>query len=276
VLQALREGPHNILGLSRALDYPFLSSIPMKRLEAFGYLIRCGFTPTDLLHAEGSFLRWDAKAAKEALAGFSARLGVATEICSAMLRAAITEKLVAAILVEGVADSRGPRGDAEPAITGIGERFWAGAVSGKADGAFSYSMRLELPIIGVGAPIGAFLPDLAYRLGTRAVCPEHADTAGAVGAVISTVSEEVDLLIRPRSGGGYVLFGPDFKRDFGALETAKKTAMDLALSGIREKAAAGNVAEFIVEISLEDEAVALAEGQHYMESRIHAAARAMV
>ncbi len=45
VLQALREGPQNILDLSRALDYPFLSSIPVRRLEDFGYVMRCGLTP---------------------------------------------------------------------------------------------------------------------------------------------------------------------------------------------------------------------------------------
>jgi N-methylhydantoinase A/oxoprolinase/acetone carboxylase beta subunit len=272
VLAALREGPKNILDLSRALDYPFLSSIPMRRLEEFGYVLRCGLTPTDLLHAEGSFLRWDAEASREALESFSGRLGTSPEACGKRLRDAITEKLMKAVLVEGIADSGRARAERELALAGFGERFWAGAVSGKSDGAFSYALRLELPIIGVGAPMAAFLPDLAARLGTSAVCPEHADTAGAVGAVISSVTEELELLIRGRAGGGYALFGPDFKLDFRNLPAAKAAAMELALSGVMEKAKAGGLGDFLVEIALEDEHVEVGEGRLYMETCVHAAA----
>jgi N-methylhydantoinase A/oxoprolinase/acetone carboxylase beta subunit len=276
VLRALREGPKNILDLSRALDYPFLSSIPVKRLEDFGYVMRCGFTPTDLLHAEGGFLRWDARSATEALAAFSARMGLRPEACGKLLREAITEKLMKAVLVEGIADSGRPRKDSELALAGLGERFWAGTVSGKADGAFVFSTRLELPIIGVGAPMAAFLPDLARRLGTTAVCPEHADTAGAVGAVISAVTEELDLLIRPKAGGGYSLFGPDFKFDHKELEAAKKAALGLALEGITEKARSGGLGDFIAEISVEDESFQLEFGPLYMETTVRAAARMLL
>lgn len=276
VLQALREGPKNILDLSRALDYPFLSSIPVRRLEDFGYAMRCGLTPTDLLHAEGTFLRWDAEAATDALAAFSARLGLSVEACGKKLRDVITAKLMKAVLVEGIADSGRPRKERELALAGLGERFWSGMVSGKADGAFSYSARLELPIIGVGAPMAAFLPDLAFRLGAKAICPEHADTAGAVGAVISSVTEDLELLLRPRAGGGYSLFGPDFKNDYKELASAKEAAMELALSGVSEKARAGGIEEFIVELALEDENVTLDEGELYMETGIHAAASMML
>ena len=181
-----------------------------------------------------------------------------------------------AVLDEGIADSGRPRTQGELALAGLGERFWTGAVSGKTDGAFSYSLRLELPIIGVGAPIAAFLPDLAARLGTTATCPEHADTAGAVGAVISAVTEELELLIRPKAGGGYSLFGPDFKFDHRELEAAKKAALDLALGGITEKARFGGLGDFIAEVSIEDENFQLEFGPLYMETTIHAAARMML
>jgi N-methylhydantoinase A/oxoprolinase/acetone carboxylase beta subunit len=276
ILAVLRAGPANILELSRALDNPFLSCLPLRRLEDFGYVMRCGLTPTDLLHAEGSFLRWDAEVAKTALASFASRVGTDVATCASRLRAAMTEKLAMAVLTEGIADPGRPRRDGELALGGLGERFWAGAISGKADGAFSYSLRLGLPLIGVGAPIAEFLPDLARLLGTSAVCPEHADTAGAVGAVISSVTEELELLIRTRSGGGYSLFGPDFKQDFAELGAAKEAAMQRALGAVIEKAREGELGEFIVELRLEDEAVRLAYGLHYLETRVRAAALAMV
>ncbi len=276
VLLALRSGPQNILGLSRALAYPFLSCIPMKRLEEFGYVMRCGLTPTDLLHAEGGFRLWDLRSAEEALASFAARLGVGVDICGKMLRDAITEKLATAVVYEAIADSGRPRKEGELAITGFGERFWEGAASGKRDGSLSYSIKLGLPLLGVGAPMAAFLPDLARRLGTTSISPKHAETAGAVGTVISAVTEEVEFLIRPKTGGGYALFGPDLKKDFLGLDSAKKAALDLALAQMLRKAAAGDMSHYIAEISLEDESLELAEGQHYMETRIRGLARAIV
>lgn len=276
VLEALRGGPLSILGLSRALDYPFLSSIPVKRLEGAGWIMRCGITPTDLLHAEGSFLRWDAEASIEALEALAARLEVDRADCGRMLREAITESLAKAVVFEAIADPGRPRREGELGFGGFGGRFWAGAISGQADGALSYSMRLGLPIVGVGAPMDAFLPALASRLGTRAISPPHAETAGAVGAVTSSVTEEVDFLIRSKTGGGYVVFGPDYKRDFPCLEAAKERAMEEALRAIVQKASAGGMEDCVVRISLEDEALALSDGMHYMETRIHGRAGAVV
>lgn len=276
VLEALRSGPLNILGLSRALDYPFLSSIPVKRLESAGCIMRCGFTPTDLLHAEGSFLRWEPEASIEALGALAARLEVDRASCERMLREAITEGLAKAVVLEAMADTGRHRREGELGFGGLGGRFWAGAISGQADGALSYSLRLGLPLVGVGAPMDAFLPALAERLGTRAISPPHADTAGAVGAVTSAVTEEVEVLIRSRTGGGYVAFGPDRKRDFPGLEAAKEWAMEEALGAITEKARAGGMGDCVVRLSLEDEALALSDGMHYMETRIHGRAGAVV
>ncbi len=276
VLQALRSGPLSILGLARALDYPFLSSIPVKRLEGAGYIQRCGITPTDLLHAEGSFRRWDTETAIEALGALATRLEVDQAGCGRILRQAITESLAKAVVFEAIADPGRPRKDGELALTGLGSRFWEGALTGQADGALSYSMRLGLPLVGVGAPMDAFLPALAERLGTRGISPPHAQTAGAVGAVTSAVTEEVEILIRSRTGGGYVVFGPDRKRDFPSLEAAKERALEEGLREIVAKATAGGMAHCVVRISIEDEALALSDGLHYMETRLHAAAQAIV
>jgi N-methylhydantoinase A/oxoprolinase/acetone carboxylase beta subunit len=275
ILDALREGPLNILDLARALDFPFLSCIPLRRLEDFGYVIRAGFTPTDLVHVEGSFVRWDAEAANEALAAVAARLGVGLKACSDKVRSAMTEMLAKALLVEGSAESGPTLRQTDPVGGGFGDHFWKAAVTGKSNGAFLYSIRLTLPLIGVGAPIEAFLPDVAARFDTRAVIPDHADTAGAVGAVISAVTEELELLIRP-GPNGYAVFGPDFKRNFGELHVAKEAALELALAGIVRKAEAGGIRDSLVEITLEDEIVEIALGKLYMETKIHASARALV
>lgn len=276
ILKILREGPANILGLSRALGNPYLSCIPLRRLEEFGYVIQAGLTPTDILHAEGGFLRWDAEAATLALAVFAKRLALDPANCARLIRATMGEKLAHAVLVEGIADPGRPRKHGELALKGFGERFWESAVSGKRDGAFSYSMRLELPLVGVGAPVAAFLPELARLLGTTELCPPHADTAGAVGAVISSVTEELTLLIRPQSNGGYSLFGPDFKRMYADLDLARKEAWALALSGILARARSGELGDCLVEITLEDESVSLSHGMHYLETRVRASALALV
>src|SRR6185437_769335 len=44
-------------------------------------------------------------------------------------------------------------------------------------------IRLAVPLIAIGAPSGAFYPEVARRLGAKLVLPSHGAVCNAVGAV---------------------------------------------------------------------------------------------
>ena len=60
--------------------------------------------------------------------------------------------------------------------------------------------NLNLPVIGIGAPAGYFVPQAAKLLKTEAVIPENADVASAIGAVTSRVMICRHVRVKPQQG----------------------------------------------------------------------------
>jgi N-methylhydantoinase A/oxoprolinase/acetone carboxylase beta subunit len=60
------------------------------------------------------------------------------------------------------------------------------------------SFRLRQPVIGIGAPAGIFLKDVANAFHTELVLPEHHQVANAVGAIAGSVMVTEEVLIYPR------------------------------------------------------------------------------
>jgi hypothetical protein len=91
---------------------------------------------------------------------------------------------------------------------------------------FETSIRLKGPIIGIGAPAGIFLPEVARALRTELILPEHHQVANAVGAVAGSVMVEDEILVYPhlsRSGLevlAYYLQASDERLEFEALDEA--------------------------------------------------------
>jgi N-methylhydantoinase A/oxoprolinase/acetone carboxylase beta subunit len=67
---------------------------------------------------------------------------------------------------------------------------------------FSADLRLHKKIIGIGAPIGAYLPSVAERMHTQLLMPDNSDVGNAVGAITGSIMEAVEVLIKPKQGLG--------------------------------------------------------------------------
>jgi hypothetical protein len=68
--------------------------------------------------------------------------------------------------------------------------------------------RLRLPVIGIGAPAGIFLKDVADVLQTDLILPQHFEVANAVGAVAGTVMSSEEILVYPcMSREGFEIMG---------------------------------------------------------------------
>lgn len=71
------------------------------------------------------------------------------------------------------------------------------ALSPSAGQEFDCSYKLNMPIIGIGAPVEAWLPKVAEKLHTELIIPEHAEVANGVGAATGKIMETVKVLIKP-------------------------------------------------------------------------------
>ena len=81
-------------------------------------------------------------------------------------------------------------------INALIEKSFQSALEGKTD-FFSAGFFSDAVLIGIGAPVHLLLEPVARMLHTRAVIPEHASVANAVGAVVGNVSASVTAQIRP-------------------------------------------------------------------------------
>jgi N-methylhydantoinase A/oxoprolinase/acetone carboxylase beta subunit len=90
------------------------------------------------------------------------------------------------------------------------------------------SIKLNKPLIGIGAPVSAYFPQVAEKFDTELLLPEHSEVGNAVGAVTGSIVESIDILIKPSVGENAVddpsciLFAP-----FGRIEFEKLSEAEL-------------------------------------------------
>jgi hypothetical protein len=104
-------------------------------------------------------------------------------------------------------------------------------------------------LIGIGAPIHVFLPEVAELLGTKCIIPKYAGVANALGAVIGNISAASTVEIKPHyfAGGinGYTVYGKDENfvvNDLDqAIEIGKKEAERDARQEAIKRGACGNI-----------------------------------
>jgi N-methylhydantoinase A/oxoprolinase/acetone carboxylase beta subunit len=249
------------------------------RLVDRGLVLLAGITPSDAAHILGLQQGWSAEAARLGAQLFL-RIDRPGEWRPASEAAGFAEQIVEqvvrqsgrAILSSAIAD-----GD------GIQERDWGPlgrhlvnrAVADKpiSPPLVDVQLRLNRPLVAIGAPVGAYYPAVASRLHTRLVIPPHAGVTNAVGAVASGVVQTSEALITQPTEGLFRLHVASGVEDFTSLEKAAERA-SLAVRALAEaQAQRAGAAEVQVSLSREDKVVREKGGLDlFIESRIAATA----
>jgi N-methylhydantoinase A/oxoprolinase/acetone carboxylase beta subunit len=95
------------------------------------------------------------------------------------------------------------------------------AMDGADGGELGCALTLKRPLVAIGAPVAAYMPEAARRLNTELVIPPHAEVANAVGAVSGSVVVRQRVLINPLADEEVLRAHlPDGPRDFDELEEA--------------------------------------------------------
>jgi N-methylhydantoinase A/oxoprolinase/acetone carboxylase beta subunit len=125
----------------------------------------------------------------------------------------------------------------------LGERLIDAAVSGRPFSALmDASLGLGRPLVAIGAPVGAYYPEVARRLHAPLSVPEHAAVCNAVGAVAGVVSQTVAILVNQPTFKVFRVHDPAGSRDYQdpqpALEHAERVSRELAVLAARRAGAA--------------------------------------
>ena len=211
----------------------------ISRLIREGVLIRCGLTPTDVMHVKGDFDAYDAEASRLGLAIMARTMRMTPEELGDAIYDEVKRKLyfnIVRILIE----------DAYPRIReeGIGEQLkilindcYRNAKQGTITE--FCGIRIETPavLVGVGAPTHIFLEDVGKMLGTKVCTSEYSKVANALGAIVGNVSASVTIQISyDQEKNTYVIFGGGQRMYQENLEEAKKQADALAAEGAEKEA----------------------------------------
>lgn len=141
----------------------------MMRLARGQKIFECGFTPTDALHVTGALQLGDAGASLRMARALAALRGEDAVTFSRNVLERAEARIEEAIL-QHVARRE------------VGANFAGFLTRRQSFSLLDVSVRLAVPVVGIGAAARYLVPGVAARLGTRAVFPELYEVGNAKGA----------------------------------------------------------------------------------------------
>lgn len=222
----------------------------LRRLADAGLATLAAFTPSDAMHVLDRQSGWCREAAEhgarilatEERNARAARAAVPPQvICERTYEHVVRETgrvlLAAALAHDPGLHARG-RGWGE-----LGDRLIEDTVAGRSfSKLLQATLGLARPLIAIGAPVGAYYPEVARRLGAPLTIPTHAAVCNAVGAVAGVVSQTVEILVNQPTFKVFRVHDPAGSKDYPdpqpAIEHAQRISRELALAAARRAGAA--------------------------------------
>jgi len=244
VWDALAASPRRLGEAARTLQ----GADAVRRLVDRGLVTLAGFTPSDAMHVLGRQHGWSVEAARLGAAilateerNASARKegdtpeGICERTYEHVIRAAARVLLESALAQDpGVEPKNGRWGPLGKLI----EEVVAGRPFSRLVDA---RLGLGTPLIAIGAPVGAYYPEVARRLSAHLLVPEHAPVCNAVGAVAGVVSVSCEVLVNQPTFKVFRVHDPAGYRDYAesheAIEEARRVSRELALAAARHAGA---------------------------------------
>ncbi len=236
IIELIRNGPHTLHYIGKKLKKE-LDLIPWQRLVNVGSVHRASLTPTDILHIDGKLDLWDRRAA---LLGASL-LAWRYKTDSRQLVKSVMEDIyykLAQVIVDRVLLENGIAFSISDQEAG---RFLLKRMLSQNDNSkrlIYFSVHLNQPLIAVGAPVGAYFPELAKKMHAELIMPVSAEVANAVGTVSGKTIESVAVLVKPGEGEGFLVHTPFQREHFKIYEEAIKYAYEEGERYVSEQVAA--------------------------------------
>jgi N-methylhydantoinase A/oxoprolinase/acetone carboxylase beta subunit len=248
----------------------------LRRLADAGLATIAAFTPSDAMHVLDRQQGWCLEAAE-----YGARILATEERNARAARAAVSPQVICERTYEHVVRETGRvllaaalahdpglqmrgRGWGE-----LGDRLIEDTVAGRRfSKLLQATLGLARPLIAIGAPVGAYYPEVARRLGAPLSIPTHAAVCNAVGAVAGVVSQTVEILVNQPTFNVFRVHDPAGSQDYPdsapALEHAQRLSRELALAAARRAGAA----DPHVETSVSEKLALVGPGTGYLAEAV--------
>lgn len=250
ILSLVKEQPHTLhhIGLQMQRDFDLL---PWQRLVRSGAVLPASVTPTDILHLTGAYAPWDGEAARLGVKILARRYNAGIGQFVEEVLEKIYFQIAALIIGRLLSGGEGERIDFRKDETGC---FFLQEIlrPDKGREAVEFSARLNLPLVVVGAPAGAYFPEIARRLQAELLIPPSAEVANAVGTVSGQTVERAFILVRPDGEEGFIVHAPWGRERASHLEEAVARAIQEGKEYVRAQAAAAGASEMELLVERQD------------------------
>jgi N-methylhydantoinase A/oxoprolinase/acetone carboxylase beta subunit len=241
VAERLRDGPVRYgQAVTTRMENPALN-----RLVHRGLVMLAGVTPSDAAHVVGRADAWDRDAAHKGLTLFARKRGgggdkVApdAEALAQMIIDQLTSQTVDCLLEAAFAEDHRDWGS-DPSALSHSALTKAGLDQHR--GVIETTLKLGVPIIGLGASAASYYGAVGDRLHTPMILPEHADVANAIGAVVGQVAMHETGTVTSSGTESFATLGQRFADQNTAMATlethlsqvARTKAKDAGVEDIR-------------------------------------------
>ena len=236
LLELISKEPFSLKEAGAKLNFhPF--SFNVSRMESLGIVQRIGLTPTDLLHTEGSYVEYDKAASEYAVKHQAKKMNMSEQEFVEFAKGKVIDKL-AEVLLRKLFYEETNTFD----IDTVGLDLMRKAISGQDGLDFGCRIKFNKPLIGIGAPVSAWFPQVVEKFGADLLLPEHSEVGNAVGAVTGSIVESMEILLKPAPGQSAmddpacIMFAPYGRFEFEKFSEAEVYAKEETSKYVKERA----------------------------------------
>jgi N-methylhydantoinase A/oxoprolinase/acetone carboxylase beta subunit len=232
ILSLIEKRPYSLDELLQVTGAITEESLHLQRLEENFIIQKCGLTFTDLLHINGRFERWDTETARR-YAGFYSLLThkPLPEMIEHILDLGI-KRLSMELLKRRLDDDMDPDKMDDCSVC----KTLVHHLINEQHPNYEVAINLRHPVIGIGAPIHFFLPQAVAPFKAKAIIPENADVANAIGAITSHVFIRKQLWIVPGKEDDFIVEGISGAHTFKNIDDADRFAREELTDAVHKNA----------------------------------------
>ena len=227
-------GPMSSIDIIEAAEGLWVIDEEIRELTRKGVVTASSFTPSDLLVYLGMFENGNRNGPSAGVHAISQRLGTDESNVSGILMEEIRRRIAEAVLTRLIDDRMRNWKSPETAM------FLREMASLKEPSGFTMLPRVDIPIIGIGAPTRYLMDDIGTRLGTKVIFPQDGDVGNAIGAVSSKMVESLTAVVTPTKDFRYKsdvpFIGPTYHtRLEGAISSAQNSLRSFLESKLKSE-----------------------------------------
>lgn len=248
----------------------------LERLVARGLVMLSGVTPSDASHVLGRLDSWDGTAAEKALrlmarrrTGAGERFAPGPEPLAQAVVDQLTTQTVECLLEAAFGED--PAFAAEPPEV-LARHLLTRSGMDQHKGVVEVSLRLGVPVIGLGASAPSYYGAVGERLGCQMILPDHAGVANAIGAVAGQVSQRVTGLVSSPAEGRFVAHLASGLESHSTAEAALQAVEAAMVAEASDRARQAGAVDLRVTVDRAVKEVEIEGRQMFIEARVTATA----